>query len=237
MPLTLDLLLPAPAVEHGTPARLHAVACSLLEGEGGHRTQVKPWTAWPLRDADATGVAWRLTWLADGHVPPAMLEPPLQLRLGPADLRVHRAELAAVEYEEVAQAPPAGGAGFHLVTPTYFNREGTDVVLPEPTLLLGSLLRRWNLFAPAPLRFGPEDRGALLEHARVSQFDLRTVRTSTVRGVPRRGAVGSVEVDLPRRSPTRSREVLGVLTAAAELLGAGRATTSGSGVVLGRPKG
>ncbi len=63
---------------------------------------------------------------------------------------------AETTYEEMAvqhltgEAPPARVA-LHFATPTTFRSGGRNVPLPLPGLVFGSLLERWNRFAPVEL--------------------------------------------------------------------------------------
>lgn len=75
-------------------------------------------------------------------------------------------------------------------SPTTFKSGGRHVPLPQPELVFGSLLERWNAFGP--VSFPPETRRYAAECLAVSQFDLKTVPVPQKGGGLRVGAVGSV---------------------------------------------
>src|SRR6266700_5149217 len=82
--------------------------------------------------------------LAVPTAPPAPVESLAQVRLGAQPLRI-----CGVERREAGHAELAGGPVLRAVTlafrsPTFFSRNGTDDLTPDPRLILGSYRRRWN---------------------------------------------------------------------------------------------
>jgi len=63
--------------------------------------------------------------------------------------------------------------GLRLVSPTLFRSENKNVPLPLPGLVFGSLLDRWNAFAPVQLQ--PEVRRFAQECLAISRYRLETV--------------------------------------------------------------
>lgn len=81
---------------------------------------------------------------------------------------------------------------FH--SPTFFRRQGVHYPLPEPRLVLESLLRR--LEGLTPLQAPPGVREALLERSTVRWFEGKTLRADAE--VEAVGFVGRVVYHLPR---------------------------------------
>ena len=65
----------------------------------------------------------------------------------------------------------------HLGSPTAFKSAGHHFPLPLPELVFGSLADRWNAFSPVVL--SPEMRTFGHETIGISDFNLRSQRTST----------------------------------------------------------
>lgn len=77
-----------------------------------------------------------------------------------------------------------------FTSPTTFKSQGKHMPFPLPGLVFGSLLERWNAYAP--INFPPEVRRYAEECLAISQFDLETRPVpQKSRGV-RMGAVGRV---------------------------------------------
>ncbi len=83
-------------------------------------------------------------------------------------------------------------AGLDFLTPTTFHRKGFDCPLPVPSLILGSLLRCWNSFAPLPMTgLEATDFDSLVG---VSRHRIRTVRVDTPGRGRRVAFVGRVQL-------------------------------------------
>ncbi len=77
-----------------------------------------------------------------------------------------------------------------LVSPTTFKKDGRHLPLPLPELVFGSLLARWNAFAPVALPV--ETRRYAAECLVLTAYRLRTRRVTLRPGQTRIGAVGQV---------------------------------------------
>jgi len=97
-------------------------------------------------------------------------------------------------YPRLFQGPAGRDLPLRFYAPTFFRRKGAHYPLPEPRLVLESLLRRLEAFGPlkAPL----EVREALLERTTVRVFSGRTEKAATE--VDTVGFVGQVVYHLPR---------------------------------------
>jgi CRISPR-associated endoribonuclease Cas6 len=118
---------------------------------------------------------------------------------------------------------------FLLASPTAFQSQGLTQALPLPALFFGSLVQRWNAFAPLALP-ADEVRRYAEEMVVVSRFSLRSAPGwERGRGM-RIGAIGKVTY----RALNRDRYWLAVLSALAEYAryaGVGAMTTAGMGQV------
>lgn len=122
--------------------------------------------------------------------------------------------------------PPDRRITLRLASPTAFKTQGLGLPMPLPELVFGSLLTRWNAFAP--ISFPPEARRFAAECLQVSRFELSS-RPATMRDNGLRvGAVGTVTYT----AVNADRYWLGVLhtlAAFAFYSGVGAATTAGMG--------
>lgn len=103
---------------------------------------------------------------------------------------------AVTSYQALFQAnmlpanPPPRRISLHLASPTGFQSSGSTLPLPLPELVFGSLLDRWNTFAPVAL---PHDlRRYARECLNISRFHLRSLGVPVKEGGLRVGAVGEV---------------------------------------------
>ncbi|MGC8967891.1 MAG: CRISPR-associated endoribonuclease Cas6 [Thermus sp.] len=97
-------------------------------------------------------------------------------------------------YPRLFQGPLDRDLPLRFHSPTFFRRKGVHYPLPEPRLVLESLLRRLEAFGP--LKAPPEVREALLERTTVRSLSGRTERAATE--VDTVGFVGRVVYHLPR---------------------------------------
>ena len=141
MPTLLTLRITEPAVPP-LPVHLHAAACRLLEPpDADHTAQRKPFAVGaPV--AEQGMASWQLGWLPD-PAPPASW-PPRELKLGGSACRVLDAGARHQPFAALAASRPVIRGLLRFVTPTYFSRNGRDVPLPDPVLVLRSLAQRWN---------------------------------------------------------------------------------------------
>lgn len=88
------------------------------------------------------------------------------------------------------QQQPARRISLLLASPTAFKSGGKHVPIPLPGLVFGSLLERWNAFAP--LCFPPDLKTYAEENLAVSRYQLETVPVKVKQGGVRVGAVGQI---------------------------------------------
>jgi CRISPR-associated endoribonuclease Cas6 len=117
---------------------------------------------------------------------------------------------------------------FRFLSPTGFKSDGIETALPQPRLVFGSLLGRWNAFAPGPLA---EDSRLFAEVAlRAGRFRIES-RSVMVDNQFHNGFVGTVEF----RATGRDRFYLQTLEALwrySFYAGVGYQTSAGMGQVL-----
>jgi CRISPR-associated endoribonuclease Cas6 len=127
------------------------------------------------------------------HTPPPTVEIDGQpfavtgATLNPADHRW----AGQTSYQDLAAPYLLGGRAdapakitLHFASPTTFKSQGKNIPLPLPELVFGSLLDRWQAFAPIALN--PETRRFAQEAVALSRYQLRT------RGLPSKE--GSMQV-------------------------------------------
>jgi len=83
-----------------------------------------------------------------------------------------------------------------MVSPMYFSRNGRDHPIPDPVLIVGSLARRWNSWAPAALTVSDELRDQLC--AAVLLADMQGGTVTIGRNQIR--FTGTVGLGLPRHA-------------------------------------
>ncbi len=90
----------------------------------------------------------------------------------------------------LGQRPAPRHLRLELASPTAFKSGGKHVPLPLPDLVFGSLLERWNAFAP--IAFPPETRRYAAECLAITRYDLHTHSLPWKSGGLRVGAVGEI---------------------------------------------
>ena len=174
--------------------------------------------------------------LAGAAQPGGPLAPGARLSLDYQPFRVETALTAGhpwasqAGYSQLAAAILSGEAprriGFLLTSPTSFRSADRQVPLPLPDLVFGSLVERWNAFAP--LAFPAEVRRYARECLAVDRYSLRTRPVAGKAGSLRVGAVGQISyVTL-----NYDRYWMGVLAALADFArysGIGGSTAMGLG--------
>ncbi|MCB0165226.1 MAG: CRISPR system precrRNA processing endoribonuclease RAMP protein Cas6 [Anaerolineae bacterium] len=101
-----------------------------------------------------------------------------------------------ISYQDLAAPYLLGGespprwVSLEFVSPTTFSSQGRSVPLPLPELVFGSLLDRWQAFAPIALH--PEMRRFAQESVVVSRYRLRTRGSPTKQGGTQIGFTGQV---------------------------------------------
>lgn len=117
-------------------------------------------------------------------------------------------------------APTRDDIALEFTSPTSFKQQKTIQPFPLPDLVYGSLLRRWNTFAPQRLHLPNIEWQGM-----VSAFDLHT-RALRLEGGPEIGSVGWVKYRFP--DPEQAR-IATILAHYAFYAGVGRKTTMGMG--------
>jgi CRISPR-associated endoribonuclease Cas6 len=215
--------------------QLHGLACALFEGSesAGHDGQDKPFAVLPLRPSPGPPEqVWTFcaAWLPGGP-PPAGAIAPAQVRLGSVSCQVTEITHRSVTRAALTAGPPLGTAQLVFCSPTYFSQNGSDVVLPDPRLIVGSWRRRWNASLPEgdPLGIDDDAWRETQRAIRLASFDLRTQRMDSGRGHERAGFTGTATLQLSRDAPAAARAVFGALVRFAEFCGTGAQTTHGFG--------
>ena len=132
----------------------------------------------------------------------------------------------ADEYFRAETAPR--GAEIHFLTPTSFKQGGAYIILPESTLILQSLLARWNRFCP-DIRIEEDDLAqTLAAHTCLTRYALRSAAFS-VEGYSIRGFRGQIALQFAGSDMVR--RILGTLLAFAPYAGLGIKTALGMGAV------
>ncbi|MER5182584.1 CRISPR system precrRNA processing endoribonuclease RAMP protein Cas6 [Streptomyces sp. NPDC002896] len=228
---TLTLRAERPSVERAvTPAQLHGLTATLLEGAGAdHHAQHKPYSVSPLLAADRTGRAiLRLGWLQDSPRPDLVALTGLRVRLGAQFFTVAGAEEEFTPYPVLCQVPGARRVVMRFVSATYFSRNGRWHPLPDPALLYGGLIRRWNLFAPPYAQIDEAQEKALLSSVALSAHDIASCPISLGAGY-RIGFTGDAAFALVGSYAEAVAGLFAGLSLFAAVSGVGAQTTHGLG--------
>lgn len=238
MPTLIEMRLKAAWSVREDTRQLHGLACALFEGgESGHSGQEKAFSVWPLRampGGSAEEWLWRAAWLPDGPVPSATAAADV-LRVGHVSCAVTESILRRVTHGQLAGGSPVNEVAVSFGSPTYFSQNGTDLVLPDPRLIVGSWRRRWNSSLPSPedpLAIGDEQWRVTHRALELAAFDLRTERRDSGHGRDRAGFTGSATLRLGRDAPAAARAILGTLARLAGYCGTGAQTTHGFGATV-----
>ncbi|MEV3952784.1 CRISPR system precrRNA processing endoribonuclease RAMP protein Cas6 [Streptomyces albogriseolus] len=211
------------------PAQLHGLACRLLEGAGAeHHGQIKPFAVLPLMEAPhVPGHALLgLGWLDDFAVPPLEKLVGEHIRLGSQFFTVADIRRDAAPYSALLSLPPTRRATLTFRSVTYFTRGDRWIPLPDPELLYGNLIRRWDTFAPEPL---PESLvTSLLGEVRLTRHTLRSAPVN-LGPATRTGFTGEATFTLPPTAGHDLASTFTALSAFAEAAGTGAQTTHGLG--------
>ncbi|WP_018110386.1 CRISPR-associated endoribonuclease Cas6 [Thermus igniterrae] len=104
-------------------------------------------------------------------------------------------------YARLFQGEAGRDLPLRFYSPTFFRRKGVHYPVPEPRLVLESLLRRLEAFGP--LKAPETIREALLERTTVRHLQGRTLKAETE--VDTVGFVGQVVYHLPKASEEEAR--------------------------------
>jgi CRISPR-associated endoribonuclease Cas6 len=100
--------------------------------------------------------------------------------------RAAYADLAAPGLTQAGRGPRRWELLFDA--PVTFRQRGMNQPFPLPELVFGSLLERWNSFAPLPL---PDEAREFVSNAvAVSAYDLRSIRAQTKNNAQQIGSLG-----------------------------------------------
>ncbi|SNQ45618.1 conserved hypothetical protein [Frankia canadensis] len=214
-----------------TPRQVHGAASGICEVAGSdHHAPVKAFAAGPLLpDESGGGCLWRLGWLGDSALPPGW--PPSAVRLGPHTRQVTGFEGHGRSYGELARSGPTRRVRLTMTSPTFFSRNGRDLPMPEPVLVVRNLLTRWNALAPAPLQVGEDDSKALVGGVFLESMSGATRKVELGSGLRQVGFEGSAELRLLKTVPDQAASVFGALARFAEFAGLGAQTAFGFGAV------
>jgi CRISPR-associated endoribonuclease Cas6 len=126
----------------------------------------------------------------------------------------------------LARQPPPRRLSFVLTSPTTFKSGGKQVPIPLPDLFFGSLLEKWNAYAP--IAFPLEVRRYAAECLGIGRYKLSSRAVPIKEGGVRAGAVG--EISYASLSYDRYwMSVLTTLAAFALFSGVGASTSMGLG--------
>ena len=113
----------------------------------------------------------------------------------------------------------------------YFSRNGRDHPIPDPVLIVGSLTRRWNSWAPTALSVPDELRERLCAAVLLADMQGGTVTAPVTADRDQVGFTGTARLGLLRRSDPDVGVAFGALMRFAELAGVGAQVTHGFGAV------
>lgn len=122
-----------------------------------------------------------------------------------------------------------------VLTPTYFSRNGRDVPLPDPVLVMRSLAQRWNVFAPTGLAIDDTLSKALLSAVLLTDAAVHTVRVQVGRDAWQTGFIGDAELALTHTAAPDAGAVFAALLRFATAAGIVAQTTYGFGEVRPEP--
>lgn len=154
------------------PERRYPLRITLLSDE--LEPIAEAWTPESMGELDIDGHAWRV----HAHT----LNPTDDPWAGRASYET----LAAPLLNRPAELPSRWE--FSFAAPVTFRRRGVNLPLPTPELVFGSLLDKWNAFAP--LAMPDEVRRYAEECVAISRYDLRSVASPTSGGAVQIGAIG-----------------------------------------------
>jgi CRISPR-associated endoribonuclease Cas6 len=237
MPTRWTLLLQAERPDAERPvsaAQLHGLAAHLLEGSGAnHHAQHKPYAISPLLAAPGPSGAnalLRLGWLPDTPRPDFTRLTRARVRLGAQFFTVASAEEEFTPYTGLLSLPPVERAVIRFRSATYFSRSGRWYPLPDPVLLYGGLIRRWNLFAPEHARITETEEKELLGAVALSAHEIASKPVELGAG-NRIGFTGTAIFRLLGHYAMSSPQQFAGLTLFATASGIGAQTTHGLGAV------
>jgi len=221
-----------------TGAQLHgAVVNAIDESPDEHTRQSKPFSVWPLLATEMDRlVRLRVAWLVDDTIPAGLLNSQGRWRFGSMNATTCDVEVESVPFKSIASTAPTRASEFTFYSPTYFSRSGRDFPLPDPHLVFGSLVRRWNSHC-VDFPIGRDLEEAFVRHIAIDDFSIESQTSMSRRDRSSRGEheilesgfVGRVAFKL---HPAASHEELCAFAAMsqfADIAGVGAQTTHGFG--------
>jgi CRISPR-associated endoribonuclease Cas6 len=139
---------------------------------------------------------------------------------------------ASADYASLGSAhllgsqPPARRVSLEFTSPTLFKTKERYFPLPTPELVFGSLLNRWNAFAP--IAFPPELGRYVSECLAIGRFDLSSRSAPVMEAGARYGAVGRIAYTAVNYD-RYWMSLVNTLAAYAIFTGAGKGTAMGLG--------
>lgn len=226
MPARLELTLIHPDSKEQYPARLYSAARAIFGAEPDVRGPLfEAFAVAPLTAGAPGRFHWELGWICSAP-PPSM---PGSVRFGHVECRVLDVRVVERSFADLAAGPPVGSVELDVISPLYFSREGRDHPLPDPVLIVQSLLRRWNAFAPPELTIDRVTAKALLGSVRVTGMAGATPRTNLTLTTEQIGFVGQVRLAVEPGVDAAVTRALRTLAEFAPISGIGAQTTHGFG--------
>lgn len=235
MPTIIEMRLQPSWPIQATTRQLHGLACAIFEGQesAGHADQQKPFTIWPLTPVPGNGKPqWllRTAWLP-ARLPASVMTAVGQLRIGHSTCAVTDVTCQPANHADLASGALARSFQVTFHSPTYFSQNGTDCILPDPRLIVGSWRRRWNASLPdgSQLEITDQDWQELHHAVSLTSFDLHTDRRDSGRGRERPGFTGTAMLQLSKDASPVTLARFGALARFADFCGTGAQTTHGFG--------
>ncbi|RME69403.1 MAG: CRISPR system precrRNA processing endoribonuclease RAMP protein Cas6 [Chloroflexi bacterium] len=224
----------ADALHHGDGPRPYTASNLVLGRRAGGSLHIQAGQTGWLRFTGLTRpVSQTLQALAAD--PPASVEvdgQPFTVTGATLDPAVHP-WAGQISYQDLAapfllagQAGPPARIRLEFVSPTTFKSRGRFVPLPLPELVFGSLLDRWQTFAPVALN--PELRRFAAEVVHLTRYDLQTRAAPYKQQGLRVGFTGQADFTAANRD-RYWLNMLHLLAAFAFYSGVGYGTASGLG--------
>jgi CRISPR-associated endoribonuclease Cas6 len=237
MPTLIEMRLKATWEVRPDTRHLHGLACALFEDDSSeHLRHDKPFAVWPLQPDAAQGEwTWRAAWLPDADLPLSTATAD-SLRLGHVSCAVVERTQRRTTHAVLASGPSLAAATITFGSPTFFSQNGSDIVIPDPKLIVGSWRRRWNASLPDGDRLAVSDEEWKATHRLITLtgFDLRTERRDTGHGRDRAGFIGTARLSIAKTAPATSRKIFSTLARFAGYSGTGAQVTHGFGATAVR---
>jgi CRISPR-associated endoribonuclease Cas6 len=180
---------------------LHPYTVSTLLGHFPNK-QLDPAATYRLRITGLTAPLCAI--LTQAVQPGGLLAPGQTIQLDYRSFRVEAADsspeaqpwAAQADYSSLSAAhllapqSPERRVAFEFTSPTLFKTKERFFPLPLPELVFGSLLARWNAFAP--IAFPPELNRYASECLSIGRFDLSSRSAPVMENSARYGAIGKI---------------------------------------------